>query len=78
MYIDAIKAENRITALFRTEKGYAADIFNTAVDAAQTVIRDMCDNESIDIDKITEVHEKLGYERGWRDGYAESITEGKQ
>lgn len=29
----------------------------------------------IDIDKITEAHEKLGYERGRRDGYAEAITE---
>ena len=28
----------------------------------------------MDIDKITEAHEKLGYERGWRDGYAEAIT----
>lgn len=44
-------------------------------EAAQTVIRDMCDNESINIDKITEAHEKLGYERGWRDGYAEAITD---
>lgn len=53
----------------------APTVIEAEEEAAQTVIRDMCDNESINIDKITEAHEKLGYERGWRDGYAEAITD---
>ena len=27
------------------------------------------------LDKITEVHEKIGYEKGYRDGYAQSIED---
>jgi len=46
--INPTRAEERIVALYRKEKGYAADIFNTAVDAAQTIILDMYDNEAIE------------------------------
>ena len=28
-----------------------------------------------DLDKITEAHEKIGYEKGYRDGYAQSIED---
>lgn len=50
--INPTRAEERIVALYRKEKGYAADIFNTAVDAAQTIILDMYDNEAIEAEPI--------------------------
>lgn len=45
-YILAQEAEERIVALFRKEKGDAAEIFNTAIDACQSIILDMYDNSS--------------------------------
>lgn len=45
-YIKAEEAEKRIVALWRKEKGAYADVFNTAVDACQTIILDMYDNAS--------------------------------
>jgi hypothetical protein len=45
-YILAEEAEERIVALYRKEKGDAAEIFNTAVDACQNIILDMYDNSS--------------------------------
>ncbi len=48
-YIDASKAEQRIVALYRKEQGAYADVFNTAVDACQTIILDMYDNEAADV-----------------------------
>jgi len=50
--INPTRAEERIVALYRKEKGYAADIFNTAVDAAQTIILDMYDNEAIEAEPV--------------------------
>lgn len=47
-YILAETAEERIVALYRKEKNYSANIFNTAIDACQTIILDMYDNDSID------------------------------
>lgn len=48
-YILAEEAEQRIVALYRKEKGDAAEIFNTAVDACQSIILDMYDNSSEDV-----------------------------
>ena len=48
-YIKAEEAEERIVALWRKEKGTYADVFNTAIDACQTVILDMYDNSSRDV-----------------------------
>lgn len=31
--------------------------------------------ERKDLDKITETHEKIGYEKGYRDGYAQAIED---
>lgn len=31
--------------------------------------------EQIDLDKITEAHEKIGYGKGFRDGYAQAMEE---
>lgn len=45
-YIRAKEAEERIVALYRKEKGDAAKIFNSAIDACQTIILDMYDNSS--------------------------------
>lgn len=45
-YILAQEAEKRIVALYRKEKGDAAEILNTAVDACQSIILDMYDNAS--------------------------------
>lgn len=50
--INPTRAEERIVALYRKEKSYAADIFNTAVDAAQTIILDMYDNEAIEAEPV--------------------------
>ena len=30
---------------------------------------------TVDIDAITESHERIGYDRGFRDGYAEALTD---
>lgn len=43
-YILAQEAEERIVSLFRNERNDAAEIFNTAIDACQTIILDMYDN----------------------------------
>ena len=43
-YILAQEAEERIVSLFRKERNDAADIFNTAIDACQSIILDMYDN----------------------------------
>ena len=43
-YILAEEAEERIVSLFRKERNDAAEIFNTAIDACQTIILDMYDN----------------------------------
>lgn len=43
-YILAEEAEERIVSLFRKERNDAADIFNTAIDACQSIILDMYDN----------------------------------
>lgn len=48
-YIKAEEAERRIVALWRKEKGPFADVFNTAIDACQTIILDMYDNSSQDV-----------------------------
>lgn len=48
-YILAQEAEERIVALFRKERGDAAEIFNTAIDACQSIILDMYDNSSEDV-----------------------------
>lgn len=48
-YILAEEAEERIVALFRKERGDAAEIFNTAIDACQSIILDMYDNSSRDV-----------------------------
>lgn len=48
-YIIAEEAEERIVALFRKERGDAAEIFNTAIDACQSIILDMYDNSSEDV-----------------------------
>lgn len=45
-YILAQEAEERIVSLFRKERNDAADIFNTAIDACQSIILDMYDNAS--------------------------------
>ena len=45
-YIMAEEAEKRIVALFRKERGDAAEIFDTAIDACQSIILDMYDNSS--------------------------------
>lgn len=47
-YILAEEAEERIIALYRKERGDAAEIFNTAIDACQSIILDMYDNSSED------------------------------
>lgn len=43
-YILAEEAEERIVSLSRKERNDAADIFNTAIDACQSIILDMYDN----------------------------------
>lgn len=43
-YILAQEAEERIVSLFRKERNDAAEIFNTAIDACQSIILDMYDN----------------------------------
>ena len=43
-YISAEEAEERIVSLLRREKNEAAEIFNTAIDACQTIILDLYDN----------------------------------
>lgn len=48
-YILAQEAEERIVALFRKERGDAAEIFNTAIDACQNIVLDMYDNSSKDV-----------------------------
>lgn len=48
-YILAQEAEERIVALVRKERGDAAEIYNTAIDACQTIILDMYDNSSEDV-----------------------------
>lgn len=48
-YILAEEAEERIVALYRKERGDAAKIFNTAIDACQNIILDMYDNSSKDV-----------------------------
>lgn len=48
-YIMAEEAEERIVSLYRKEYGAAADIFNTAIDACQSIILDMYDNSSKDV-----------------------------
>ena len=52
-YILAQEAEERIVALFRKERGDAAEIFNTAIDACQNIILDMYDNSSEDVATIS-------------------------
>ena len=51
-YIKAEEAEERIVALWRKEKGFYADTFNTAIDACQTIILDMYDNSSKDVVEV--------------------------
>ena len=51
-YILAEEAEERIVSLFRKENGYAADIFNTAIDACQTIILDMYDNATDTVEVV--------------------------
>lgn len=43
----------------------AKRIFDTIIDVQPTV----------DIDAITEIHEKIGYDKGFRDGYAQATSE---
>ena len=43
-YILAQEAEERIVSLFRKERNDAAEFFNTAIDACQSIILDMYDN----------------------------------
>ena len=51
-YILASEAEERIVKLWRKENSAAADIFNTAVDACQTIILDMYDNSSENVVEV--------------------------
>lgn len=48
-YIPAEEAEERIVTLWRKERSAYADVFNTAIDACQTVILDMYDNSTEDV-----------------------------
>ena len=48
-YILAEEAEERIVALYRKERGDAAEIFNTAIDACQSIILDMYDNAPAEV-----------------------------
>lgn len=51
-YILAEEAEERIVALYRKEIGDAAEIFNTAIDACQSIILDMYDNASAEVEPV--------------------------
>ena len=51
-YILAQEAEERIVSLYRKECGASADIFNTAIDACQSIVLDMYDNSSADVVEI--------------------------
>ena len=47
------------------------EIFDEIIDAQPTA--DVVERK--DFDKITEAHEKIGYEKGYRDGYAQAMDE---
>lgn len=51
-YILAEEAEERIVALYRKERGDAAEIFNTAIDACQSIILDMYDNAPAEVEPV--------------------------
>ena len=68
-YILAEEAEERIVALYRKETGDAAKIFNTAVDACQSIILDMYDNSSENVVPI--VRCKDCKHRDTEDGFCE-------
>lgn len=51
-YILAEEAEERIVALYRKERGDAAEIFNTAIDACQNIILDMYDNAPAEVEPV--------------------------
>ena len=65
-YIKAEEAEERIVALWRKEKGAYADVFNTAIDACQTIILDMYDNSSQDVVPVVRCKDCRWFEN---DGY---------
>ena len=51
-FILAQEAEERIVALWRKEHGAFADVFNTAVDACQSIVLDMYDNSSPNVVEV--------------------------
>lgn len=61
-YILAQEAEERIVALFRKERGDAAEIFNTAIDACQSIVLDMYDNSSKDVVPVVRCRDCKHYE----------------
>ena len=63
-YILAQEAEERIVALYRKERGDAAEIYNTAIDACQTIILDMYDNSSEDVVPVVRCKECKHYREG--------------
>lgn len=64
--IDADKLRKDILDLPNCYNGYS-DTYDKAC------IIDMIDEQpTVDIDAITETHEKIGYDKGFRDGYATS------
>lgn len=73
-YIKAEEAEERIVALWRKEKGAYADVFNTAIDACQTIILDMYDNSSQDVVPVVRCKDCKFFRRyGFRLEYADCI-----
>ena len=69
-YILAEEAEERIVALYRKETGDAAKIFNTAVDACQTIILDMYDNSSENVVPIVWCRDCKHWDTSWQNDYA--------
>lgn len=45
------------------------------VNTNSEVVRIIDDAPTVDIDAITESHEEIGYDKGFRDGYAQAMSE---
>lgn len=69
-YIDADEFKKKMECYLPDERELALKVLKS-IPTADVV-------ERKDLDKITEAHEEIGYEKGYRDGYAQAVEDARE